>query len=400
MRQKPIRKEYVRTGHRWCVPTALTRDPDEQLEGDRILSELRGELGILVWRIARDVVLWADIPAAHRPGLFSPQAPSRRSRRLLELDLPEGLAPALDTLAAQLTVPENADPAVMTWACGLAARWAAEHEASGTAIYYAQAGALCSPEDAVPALDTGRLALAGGQPSRAESWLRRTVALARRSQQWGAYAGACLALGDLYHAAERSSRARSWYRRAYGAARRAGCREIGALAADGVFRLALASGNVAEAASFASLAERACAPGQPGARRILLQVARFWMDSGRAQDAMHAVRRVLRNADSLPAEEHLCAWALAARAFAAGGQNPDRAHHGWERAHMLMAGAAPDAALCSAIDLAHAASLLGDERRSNIARALALRVAPAGDYGRVRAILGGIPVNAAGVAAA
>ncbi len=384
---------------RWCVPTALTRDPDEQLEGDRILNELRGELGILVWRIARDVVLWAETPQAHRAGLFSPEAPARRSRRLLDLDLPERLAAAADTLASQLAVPEKADQAVLTWACRQAARWAADHGASGTAIYYAQAGALCSPEDAVPALETGRLALAAGQISRSESWLRRTVALARRGHQWEAYARACLALGDLYHGAERSSRARSWYRRAYGAARRAGCREVGALAAHGVFRLAVARGDAAEAAGFAALAERACAPGQPGTARILLQVARYQIDSGRAHCAQHPINRVLRIVDSLGEEEQLCAWSLAARAFAAGGQNAGRASRAWERAHLLISSAAPETAIRSSIDLACAASLLGDERRSNIARALALRVAPAHDYGRVRALLADIPVNAAGVEA-
>jgi tetratricopeptide (TPR) repeat protein len=375
---------------RWCIDTALIRDPDEQLEGDRVLKEVADDLGILLWRIGRDVVLWAETPSSQRAGLFSPEAPNRRSSRLLNLDLSDDLASAVDTLAGQLAVPEKADAAILTWCCRLVAHWAAGDELHGTAVYFAQAGALCSPDDPTPALETGRLALAGDQPQRAESWARRTVALARRSRQWDVYAEACLVLGDLHHRAGRLDRARALYRRGYQTSRRHGLREIGAVAAHGVFRLARMAGDEAEADVYSRLAQQACAPEHAAAPSILFEVARFWLDSGRPADAIHAIRRVLRHLDGLPAGERLAGWALTARGLAADGEAIEKARRAWDRAYALIARAAPEKAVPAAIDLAHAATLLGDERRLATVQAIALGVAPAHDYIRVRTLLGGI----------
>lgn len=377
-------------GRRWCIDTALTRDPDEHLEGDRVLREVPDDLGILLWRIGRDVVLWAETPSRQRAGLFSPEAPNRRSRRLLNIDLSEDVASAVDTLAGQLAVPEKADAAILTWCCRLVARWAARDELHGTAIYFAQAGATCSPDDPTPALETGRLAMTGGQPHRAESWIRRTVALARRAAQWDVYADAALVLGELNQRAGRLDRARALYRLAYRTTRRQSLREVGAVAAHAVFRLALVSGDQDEADVYGRLAVRACAPEHAAAPSILLGVARFWLDLGRPADANHAIRRVIRHLDGLPAEERLGAWALTARGLAADAEGIEKARRAWDRAYALIARAAPETAVPAAIDLAHAATLLADERRLATVQAIALGVAPAHDYVRVRTLLGEI----------
>ena len=229
---------------RWCVPAAVTRDPGERLEGDRILSEFPGELGVLLWRTARDVVLWAGTPTEARAGLFSPEASGRRMARLLDTDLPEGLPAFLDTLASQLSTPEKGDAEILAWCCRRVARWAAGRDCLGTATFYAQAAALCSPGDAASALETGRLALADGQRPRGESWLRRAIALARRARQWDAYAAAFADLGKLYERAGDGDRARRYYRRAWATGRRYGMRDCRALAGDGLRRIAMAEGDV------------------------------------------------------------------------------------------------------------------------------------------------------------
>jgi hypothetical protein len=368
----------------------VTRDADEGLEGDRILIEFRGDLGVLLWRIARDVALLAGTPAPKRAGLFSPEASDKRSARLLRLDLPDDLAGAVDTLAAQLARPEKADAGILTWCCGLVARWAAVNGAPGTAVYYAQAGALCSPDDAAAALNTGRTALTSEQRERGESWLRRTVGLARRSRQWDSYGAAYLALGELYQHSGQSEWARVSYQRAYRTARRHGMRECGALAAYGAFRLAFQAGDISQAEAYARLAQGAIAPDHSAAPRLLLDTARFWVEVGQAGEALAAIRRMLRHLDGLPAEERVCAWALTARVFAAAAHSADKAGQAWEQAHAPIARTAPESAVRAAIDLAHAAFLLGDERRSNTARAIALGIAPANEYARVRADLAAI----------
>lgn len=390
MIKKRSRRRSRVVGRPWCVPTAVTRDPEELIEGDRILSELRGDMGVLLWRIARDVVLLADTPAPKRAGLFSLEASDKRSARLLRLDLPDDLAGPVDTVAAQLARPEKADPGIITWCCRLVARWAAANHAPGTAIYFAQAAALTSPEDAAPALDAGRIALASGQFQRGESWLRRTIGLARRSRQWDSYGAAYLALGELCEQAGPSDRALSSYRRAYSTARRNGMRECGALAAYGAFRLAFKAGTISEAEAYARLAQRASAPEHSATPRLLLDTTRFWLEVGQPEEAVWAIRRVLRHVDGLPAEQRVCGWALTARVFAAAPRTAEKARQAWDQAHALIARTVPESAVRAAIDLAHAAYLLGDERQSNTARAIALGTAPAKEFGQVLAALGAI----------
>jgi hypothetical protein len=243
MKRRSKRGTIPRESRRWCVPAAVTRDAGEGLEGDRILSEFPGELGVLLWRTARDVVLWAGTPAPKRAGLFSPEASGRRMARLLDMELPEGLPAFLDTLASQLSTPEKGDAEILTWCCRHVARWAAGRGCAGTATFYVQAAALCSPGDAAPALETGRLALADGQRPRGESWLRRAVALARRARQWDAYAAAHVELGKLYEQSGDGDRAGRYYRRAWATGRRYGMRECRALAGDGLRRIAMPEGD-------------------------------------------------------------------------------------------------------------------------------------------------------------
>jgi tetratricopeptide (TPR) repeat protein len=345
---------------------------------------------VLLWRIARDVVLLAETPASKRAGLFSPEASEKRSARLLRLDLPDDVTGPVDTVAAQLARPEKADAGIITWCCRRVAQWAAANHAPGTAIFFAQAAALTSPEDAAPALDAGRIALANGQRHRGESWLRRTVGLARRSRQWDSYGAAYLALGDFYQQARASDRARASYRQAYATARRYGMRECGALAAYGVFRVAFEAGATSEAEAYARLAQRASTPDHSATPRLLLDTARFWLEVGKSDEAVWAIRRVMRHVDGLPAEERVCGWALTARVFAAAPSTADKARQAWEQAHALIARTAPESAVRAAIDLAHAAFLLGDDRQSNTARAIALGIAATKEYARVRAALGAI----------
>jgi hypothetical protein len=99
---------------------------------------------------------------------------------------------------------------------------------------------------------------------------------------------------------------------------------------------------------------------------------------------------VLRHLDGLPAEERLGGWAVTARGLAADAGAIEKARRAWDRAYALIARAAPDKAVPAAIDLAHAATLLGDARRLATVQAIALGVAPAHDYVRVRTLLGEI----------
>ncbi|HEY0022963.1 MAG TPA: hypothetical protein VGB24_08635 [Longimicrobium sp.] len=149
--------------------------------------------------------------------------------------------------------------------------------------------------------------------------------------------------------------------------------------------------SVTKAEMYGRLAERVCAPAAAPAE--LLGLARIWVDTGRAADAVRPVRRVLDHLEGLPEAERVGAWALVSRVLAADEESRDVAREAWNRAYVLIARAAPAAAVPAAIDLAHAATLLGDERQSATVQAIALGVGPAHDYVRVRTVLAEIGIE-------
>src|SRR5688572_12031584 len=60
-----------RIARRWCVPPAVMQGPGETVDGNGILGEVPGELGLLLWGTARDVALWGGSPPGERGKLFA-----------------------------------------------------------------------------------------------------------------------------------------------------------------------------------------------------------------------------------------------------------------------------------------------------------------------------------------
>jgi len=61
------------------VPPALTRGI-ERVDGISILDEISGDLGLVLWRSVRNVLLWAETPAAARASLFVGSAARTRQQ--------------------------------------------------------------------------------------------------------------------------------------------------------------------------------------------------------------------------------------------------------------------------------------------------------------------------------
>ena len=85
---------------RWCVPPAILRGPDETLEGAAILVEVPGDLGVLLWRTARDVRLWGEVPRNARENLFvtADEGRDKRLAMLAATDIPAAISAQIDTL--------------------------------------------------------------------------------------------------------------------------------------------------------------------------------------------------------------------------------------------------------------------------------------------------------------
>lgn len=305
-----------RGSHRpWCLPPAVTREPGETLEGVHVLDEFPAELSLALWTALRDVSLWAATPEERRTALFSPNAEARRREYTSQTRLQPELDLALSTLATVVSHSAQASAAVVTLMCLEVSRWARAKGGMGTAVSYAQAAALASPEDPAPALEVGRLALEWGRPARAETWLRRSIGLGRRARNWECYGAACVLLGDRYLRAERLQPAERFYLYAARVARRQQLRTVRAEAMHGLMRVRMAAGDDLDAAErFAALAQRAYGRAHPRAPELLHDISQLLVRRGEWERAVPLLRRQL-SVFSDPTMRMVC-HALLARASA------------------------------------------------------------------------------------
>lgn len=252
-----------------------------------------------------------------------------------------------------------------------------------TALAFAQAGALASPDFAEAALHTGIAASAAGQDARAGTWLRRAVSLARREKDWTAYAAGSAELGTIYERRGDTKRAEKFYRVAYRVGGRFKAPTERMRAAHGLFRLAR-PGDAGSAAQFALAAQRAYRPHSAGGAELLLDLGRFWTGTGELGRARVVLRRLSTAARSrLTRADQLSSWALTARVFA--GSAPTHSAAAASEAWRLMPeGGMPETVrFAAALDLAHAARTAGDLMAFTRAKRETLRLAPPGAFPQV-----------------
>jgi tetratricopeptide (TPR) repeat protein len=262
----------------WLLPPALFRDPEapESFEGASILQEIPGDLGLALFQLYRDVLLWALVPEDRRPELFRDGA-AMRHELLMDAGspLPE-LRLDLEVLAKVLRNESHIESATVTDAALRISRWAAGRAAKRTAVMFAQAASAASPRLASAALEAGRMAGDFGQLAVAETWLRRAVGLGRRAGDWESYSEALLILSRLLSerpAAGDAARARGAAMVAARVARRHGLRMSSARAHHQLAILALAAENAEVAEDHARRAHALYTRQHPEAPAMLHLVA-------------------------------------------------------------------------------------------------------------------------------
>ena len=277
---------------RWRVPPPLLRGP-EPLEGVGILEEIPGELGGLLWRSLRSVTLWAAVPPADRTGLFSLGAEEQRIADLLAIAPEPTLEEPLAVLASLLGRPEKLRADLIGLACARVAQWARREGARTTELEFSQAAALACPGDPRLALTVGRAARDRAEYPRAETWLYRTIALARQVGDWDSYARAYIALGKMFVARGAFPSARKHLQKALRAAERKGLREAQGMAAHDLFTVEAECKNGAAAQEYAARALRAYGSGHKWLPSLAYDVAFFWVEQGRFEDAFPVLRAVV-----------------------------------------------------------------------------------------------------------
>ncbi|HET7228938.1 MAG TPA: tetratricopeptide repeat protein [Longimicrobium sp.] len=285
MRPKRLSPPVRRTARRWRTPPAITHGA-EAYEGLAILEEVKGQLGFLLWQVGRDVALWASFEPEQRGNLFEPGSEAALHALLRSTGVEVQLESPLMTLVRMVGSPETARAEAVELACQYIAFWADGHGYGGTAVSFAQAAAMAVPYDAGAAYAVGRLARRRAEHSRAETWYRRSIALARQSGDWSSYALAFSGLGNLYMQRGNVPSARRFHLRALKAARRHSLRSIQGSAQHDLFVIAAGHNHLDEAERYARSAFESYGLDHPRLPALAHDIAYFWLERGHFAPAL------------------------------------------------------------------------------------------------------------------
>jgi tetratricopeptide (TPR) repeat protein len=256
------------------------------------------------------------VPDERRKSLFTASALHKRLELVRDSAGDSGVAVHLTALASVVDNAAPADPKGVSAACSAVSQWAAARSATGTAVAFAQAGALAVPNNAAAASAVGRLAARWGRLGRAETWLRRGIGLARRAGDWHTYAEAYVELGDLYRRRRRAEKSQRYFVLALRTCRRHPYTEARAAALHGLSRLYMDEGELGDAERHARMALRAYGSKHPRAPKVMHDLAELLVARESYGRAIPILQRLYRNVPACPA----FTLALIAHAAAATGE--------------------------------------------------------------------------------
>lgn len=369
MRKPRLSPPVRRTRRRWRVPPAITHG-EEAFEGAGILEEFEARLGLVLWRAARDVTLWASAPEERRGELFREGAEPRQRAAVQAERLEPAVERPLLELSELLGHPHALTGELAASACLQVAQWADERGARSTALAFAQSAGYAAPMDAATAYTVARLARRRAEYARAESWFRRTVALSRQTGDWNAYSMAFLGLGNLYVQRGNLPVARRFYVRALRSARRHSLHSAAGMAFHDLLVLSVAAGRADDVERYARGAYDEYGSDHPRLSALAHDVAYFWMERGYHARALLIFRALLPHISR--SGERVMVLANIAHAEAAAGDRA-RFEEAWSQVWDGVEGA--EGAAEALVELARAAASLGDWTRAGRAAERALAIA-------------------------
>lgn len=181
----------------------LPAAPPSPVDEMSVIREVASDDGLVLWQCLRDVTLWAGASEGVRGRLFHAAAADRRRAAVAGCRLSEALRSPVRVLSAVVVHPTPLSPADVSGACGQIAAALEAEGCTASALAFAQAAALASPDDPAPALWLVVLSRRVGFLGGVEEWLLRAVALARRAERWDEYVAAYLELGRHFTADRR-----------------------------------------------------------------------------------------------------------------------------------------------------------------------------------------------------
>lgn len=364
---------------RWRVPPP----PEwgfEAPDGAAVLDENVAGLGVLLWDVTRDVVLWATASPRELTEIFPPAQERMRTAWLMTTMLDPKLESALLGLVRIPGQPSLASRERTSLACHSIAQWADERGAVATAYAFMHAAAFACPGNARLSYEAGRLARRRAEYARAEDWLKRAVLLGRQVGDWDSCINGRGGLGNMYIQRGNYPRAGRHHRRALVLARRQGLRDLEGQALHSLCVVAIHTGQISEVNRWARQAREVFGPGDARLPILAHDVGCAWMEQGlfpQALQVFEATRRHWRPADVLLGHANIC------RA-AAGTGVLERYEQAWLEASSLITDETHENTAQALLDLAHAATTVGELERAEMVAQRACRVAAERRESRIR----------------
>jgi len=357
MRQRKFKAPPRKTLRRWRVPPALTHGDGDAFEGLSVLEENPGDLGLVLWQSLRDAMLWGRADSAERDALFAPAADTSRLASMLAAGAPAETEEPLKVLAGMVGHPDVAREENVALACRELAGWAEARGLLATALAFGQAAAVVTAADPSCAYNVGRLARRRAEHARAETWFRRTIALARQAGDWPTYAMAFVGLGNLYVQRGNFPAARRFFERALRAAGRNSLHDIEGMALHDLFVIAVDTNDTAQAHDLARGAFEAYGPHHPRLPHLAHDIAYFWITQGYADRALPVLKTLTKHLND-PASRVALAGNIGRAAAGAGDRDGYQA--AWsEVVDLIAANPGVDTVHGSWLELAHGGLSLG-----------------------------------------
>jgi tetratricopeptide (TPR) repeat protein len=381
MQPRKFRVPQRKTQRRWRVPPALKRG-DEIFEGLGVLDELAGEKGLVLWQSLRDALLWAEAQDDERASLFAADAERARMAVILTAQPSPDLEEPLGVLARMLGEPTQISDEMVALACRRVSQWADDEGLLTTALAFAQAAATVTPGDPSVAFAVGKLARRKAEYARAETWFRRTIALARQIGDWATYSEAFLGLGRMYMQRGNLPMSRRFLVRSMRAAQRNSLHELEGMALHALFGVSVEAGREQEAGELARVAYNAYGAHSRHVPRLAQDVAYWWITQGYFSRAVPVLRSLLPHLPQ-PADRLMVFGNIARAAGGLGDRETFR--EAWVECFDLLHNAAVDErAAQGLLDLAYGAASLGLWDKAEMAAREALEIGSRRQEAKIR----------------
>ena len=169
--------------------------PAGSVSGLDAMAELPADAGVIAWRVLRTLLLWAAEDPDRRAALLDDAVMLEWEEKLLTQGFDPDLRMPLAVIVGELARGDQAAAGRISWSCLCAADWALARNAPRTALAFAEAAAVVSPDQPRYAWVAGRMLRTYGRFKDSSQWLRRAVRAAARSGDWEAQARSLNGLG-------------------------------------------------------------------------------------------------------------------------------------------------------------------------------------------------------------